>query len=398
MSLPTAQGLRECAARLGCIVITPAGRGGSMLVQSLLDGHPELAVFPDVPLGWDYFDGFVASGRDIGRWLDANPQVLDSRSGFGDSGGTLAEVLCNEAKSRRPILLSAFSHIAAALGGHGALDSRGFMAALAMAWAASGGQDLERLQFLVFHHHNNRRVVADLPRILADFPRLRVLVTCRHPIESALSFKTLDVRNGEASFRNFSRNVRGWSVKAFTNVFDLQPLLSASDQLRLIDLGDLHIRQQGLLAHMCDWLGLGFDGSLLQATVAGHPWMGNSADGRPIATFDPIRARLLYPTTLGMDKGLDADEYRFTRYFTHKLLEPFGYDDPLASQVPEAGLMAFAMIAVRRMEWLVPGTISHDRGLKRWLRRLGWTELLLVAAQLWKFGAVNPVALRQLRL
>lgn len=398
MNLPAAQALRECASRLGCIVITPAGRGGSMLVQSLLDGHPELAVFPDVPLGWNYFDGFVASGRDIGRWLDTNPQLLDSRSGFGDGGGALAEALRAEAQQRRPALAAAFDDIANALGGSEALDCRGFMAALAMAWASSAGQEIERLQYLVFHHHNNRRVVADLPRILADFPRLRMLVTCRHPVESALSFKTLDMRNGEASFRNFSRNVRGWSVKAFTNVFDMLPMLSAGDQMRLIDLGDLHVRQQRLLSAMCDWLGIGFSDSLLQSTIAGHPWMGNSADGRPIATFDPARAQLLYPATLGTAKGLDEDEYRFARHFTGKVMEAFGYDDPLAAQIAEANLLSFAGIAVRRMEWLVPGTISHDRGVKRWLRRLGWTELLLVARERWKLGAVAAVSLRQWRL
>ena len=396
--LPNPQLIKACVDRLGLVVVTPLGRSGSLLAQSLLDGHPALAVFPQVAQAYDYLETFDRSGSDIGRWLDTNPVFFTSRSGYGFTVGNeaLGRQLDAFFAERRTLFEEMFRHVCACLGGAESLDGRRLIAALAMSWAAIRGQRADHLSHAVIHHHNNRRIAGDMPAILDDFPEAYVLASCRHPIENALSFKTLDGRRGTDSFRNFSRNVRGWSVKGWRNTEKVLEQLAGEERLRLLDLNALHEWPEVLTARLAAWLGIEDNESLRHSTICGIPWLGNATDGRPIATFDRRRARLLYLSSIGEENGLTIDEYRFAEWFTRDIRTEAGYADPALA--PKTGLVGFLSIAARNIEFFRKDAIPHDRGFRRVVRKFGYSELLLVVLEVLALKTSRRKSMRHLRL
>jgi len=234
------------------------------------------------------------------------------------------------------------------------------------------------------------------PAVLPAFPDARGLAACRDPLESGLSFRTLDGRTGHASVRNYSRNVRGWSVTCWRNMETVAAQLPGAENLRLLDLGTLHRDPETMLKRLSDWLGITDDPALRQSTICDIPWLGNSADGSPIPTFEKKRAALLYPGTIGAEKGLSRAEYQFSEWFTRPFLQRAGYDDP--ATVRPVGFAGFLWILLTRMEWFRADTIAHDRGLKRFARRLGVVELAVVLREVRALKRSSRRPLAHLRL
>ncbi|WP_281018623.1 MULTISPECIES: sulfotransferase [unclassified Minwuia] len=376
-ALPARADIRDAADRLNLIVISPLGRSGSFLIQSLFDGHPEVVCFSEVAQHWHHADSFRAAGQDISAWLDAHPEFHDGRS-FAGEDASMADALATWFRQRRPQFEDAFRLAWETL--NDSAEERRLYVSLAVAWAVVRGQDLDRLRYVVLQHHNNRAIAGDMPAILRAFPETRILATCRHPIESGLSFLTLDRRTGHASFRNYCRNVRGWSVTCWRNMEAVAAQLSDESRLRLLDLNTLHEDPDGILRRLALWLGISDDPALHASSVCDIPWLGNSADGAPIPTFEHKRAALIYPATIGTQKGLSRNEYRFAEWFTRPFLRSAGYADP--ATVGTTSLAGFLWILISHMEWFRADTIAHDRGLKRFARRLGLVETALVLKEL----------------
>lgn len=376
-TLPDRASIRAAADRLKLIVISPLGRSGSFLIQSLFDGHPEVVCFSEVAQHWHHADSFRAADQDITTWLDAHPAFHDGRS-FAGEDASMADALATWFRQRRPLFEDTFRQAWNAL--DDSAEERRLFVSLAVAWACIRGQDLDRLQYVLLQHHNNRAIAGDMPAILRAFPDARILATCRHPIESGLSFLTLDRRTGHASFRNYCRNVRGWSVTCWRNMEAVAAQLSDESRLRLLDLNALHEDPDEILRRMTLWLGISDDPALHASSICDVPWLGNSADGVPIPTFEHKRAALIYPTGIGTEKGLSRSEYRFAEWFTRPFLRSAGYADPATEGT--TSLVGFLWILFSHMEWFRADTIAHDRGLKRFARRLGLVEIVLVLKEI----------------
>ena len=144
------------------------------------------------------------------------------------------------------------------------------------------------------------------------------------------------------------------------------------------------------------WLGIEDHESLRHSTMCGFPWLGNSADGTPIATFDQKRARLLYVSSIGEENGLTIDEYRFAEWFTRDTRTEAGYPDP--AHAPKTGLAGFLSIAVRNTEFFRKDVIPHDRGFRRLIRRFGYSELPLVVFEVLALKTSRRKDMRHLRL
>lgn len=395
-NLPDHEIIAAVAERLNIIIISPLGRSGSFLIQSLFDGHPEIACFPEVAQHWHHVNSFTAAGQDITSWLDGNPDFHDGHH-FAANDTEMANALLAWFASRRAAFEVCFRHTWTCLGERGVLsEGRRLYVSLAIAWTHARGQDLNRLKYVVLQHHNNRAISGDMPAILAAFPDARVLATCRHPIESGLSFQVLDRRTGQASFRNYSRNVRGWSVTCWRNMEAVAAQLPLENNLRLLDLSALHRDPETMLERLATWLDISDDPSLRQSTVCDVPWLGNSADGAPIPTFEAKRAALLYPGTIGAEKGLSRAEYQFAEWFTRPFLHSAGYED--TATVKPVDFRGFLWILLLQMEWFRADTIAHDRGLKRFARRLGVVEIALVLREVRALKRSGRRPLAHLRL
>lgn len=367
--------IRETVENLNLLVITPLGRSGSMLLQSLFDGHPEVVCFSEVSQHWRHWQNFLAAGQDISVWLDRNPGFHDAHD-FGDGDSEAGRAMLGWFAERRQDFEQAFNTVRAATTGLELTDGRRFMVCLALALASVRRQDLPSLRYIVFQQHNHKAMASDTARMVSDFPDLKVLATCRHPIESALSFHTLQKRTGHPTFRNFSRNVRGWSSACWRHLEIAVRHLAPAGSLRLIDLNSLHGDPDTMIGRLCQWLGIADHPSLHRSTMFGIDWGGNSADGTPIPTFSDKRARLIYPGNVGQSGGLTLTEYRFAEWLTRGVCQAAGYPDPESERRTGAG--GFLRILFTHMEWFRADVIAHDRGLKKLARRLGVIEIVLV--------------------
>jgi len=372
-TLPSPQTVKEIIGRLNLVIISPVGRSGSMLLQSLLDGHPEVVVFPEVAQGYNYIDVFKDNKCKISDWLDAHPTFYN---GFDPKNPSFHDELNSFFNQNRTRFEDTFRYISSVLGGAERLVGTTFMASLAMSWAVVNEQKIENIKLIVFHLHNNRRLTTDIPTILIDFPFAKLLVGARHPIENALSFKTLDKRTGVDSFRNYSRNLRGWSIKSWRNLQKAILNLQSDSSFKLLDLNALHNDPETLINKLSNWLGIKNDQSLYQPTICGIPWLGNSADGAPISAFDKKRAQLIYPISIDTDQGLTSNEYRFAEYLTRDILTKAGYSDSV--NITKVNFFGFLSIGVRKIEFFQKNVIPIDKGIKSFIRKFGYSELLLV--------------------
>ncbi len=390
-----AEDIRAAVARLNLFVITPLGRSGSMLLQSLFDGHPEAVCFSEVSQHWRHWPDFQAAGHDISLWLDRNPSFHDAHD-FGDTESDSGRAMLGWFVERRVQFEAAFGNAWNATGDMELFGGRRFVACLAVGLAAIRAQNLETLRYVVFQQHNHKAMASDAAAMVQDFPDMKVLATCRHPIESALSFHTLLKRTGHASFRNFSRNVRGWSSACWRNLEIASGHFDAARNLRLLDLNNLHGDPEGNIARLAGWLGIEDHPSLHRSTMFGHDWGGNSADGTPIPTFSAKRSKLAYPGTVGAEKGLTLTEYQFAERLTRGICKAAGYADPEAGQ--RSGLLRGIAILLTRMEWFRADVIAHDRGLKKLARRLGIIEVALVMREMFALSRTRFRDYASLRL
>ena len=380
-------------ARVNLTIVSTNGRAGSMLLQSLLDGHPSIIVFPEVALSYDYFQTFKACNYAINDWLTAYPAVY---KGFDPFNKVFNDKLDSFFSQNRANFESVFNDICTINGGADKLSSKTFMLNLSIAMAAITNKDLSKIKTVVFHHHNNLRINKQLPTILKDFPMAKMIIGIRHPIENALSFQTLDTRTRFKSFRNLSRSLRGWSVNSWLNMEKFSKKLAKPSHFKLMDLNALHHDPDYILSKLAEWLEVEPDESLKTPSILGVKWLGNSADGKPIESFEKKRSILKYPITLNTEKGLTSDEYQYAEYFCRDIMKKVGYSDPVTE--PKTNILGFCKIGFQNIEFYQSNTIGHDRGWRKFVRRFGYSEILFAFYVIFKSRFFPIKSLKEYRL
>ena len=370
------------------LLISTTGRAGSMLLQSLFDGHPAVIVIPEVAQSYNYIDSFKEVDADISTWLDKYPKFYN---GFDPKNKTFNSDISLSFSKNREKFETSFNNILSILGGKSSLNSKTFLIALSFSLSAIRGQNIDEVKYILFHYHNNRGIAVDLPLMLNDFPLLKVLVAIRHPIENTLSFQTLEKRTGVNSFRKFCRNTRGWSVKSWRNLQSLKQQLPNQDFFKLLDLNALHRNPDYILLKLVSWLDIVNHDSLKKPSISGIPWLGNSADGKPIEAFEKKRSILLYPTTIGTEQGLSQDEYLFAEYFCKDIMIKLGYDNSVKLQ--SINILQFFFILFKKIDFIDKNVIPHDKGIRKIIRMFGYSEIILVIKEVMamKFIPIKPM-------
>jgi hypothetical protein len=70
-------------------------------------------------------------------------------------------------------------------------------------------------------------------------------------------------------------------------MLDHAPAWTDSDRHRVLRLEDLHLHGPATMRWAATWLGIDFDPCLLESTLAGKPWGGNSRTGQRVNGFSP---------------------------------------------------------------------------------------------------------------
>ncbi len=369
--------IKKSFERLNLLVISTVGRAGSMLLQSLFDNHPEVVVIPDVAQSYNYIDIFKRVNFDIAKWLDEHKNFYN---GFDPYNQPFNTNVNNKFIENRKKFEDIFNNIIYNFDGIEKINSKSFMIALSLSLAVINDQDITKLKYILFHHHNNRRISIEMPLMLNDFSELKVLVAIRHPIENALSFQTLEIRTSISIFRKFSRNTRGWSVKSWRQLQTLKQQLLNKNSFKLLDLNTLHNNPDELLKKVTQWLNLENNDILKQPSILGIPWLGNSADGKPIQAFEKKRSILLYPITLDTKKGLTSEEYLFAEYFCRDIMIKLGYENSVS--LKSMNIFRFLFILFKNIEFYNTNITPHDKGIRSIIRKFGYSEIALVLKEI----------------
>lgn len=319
--------------------IVPAGRGGSLLLQSLFDGHPDLITLPG-------FIPFFGYGRGVNP-TDAS-QIMET---FGDAlglvpqddGGTSSRGLAPLDASYRRALARALSLRCAQLSARSG-EARYLQVLEVMHEAAADVRGYKDIDRALLHFHDVRR--SDSSLFARMFPKARVFIAARDPLISIDRWMgILSSRNQPLDPRDVYdssiRHARWWiDVKALFNIL-------GSDNVMLIDLPHLHAGGRQGIETLAAWLDLTPDRCLVESTLGGIPWQGNSSSGRAVYG---LRGKESASDALRL---LSDEHQSCLGYFFSDVRSSLGYEPSVARSVPSphlrARLLVSALQAPRRL-------------------------------------------------
>lgn len=353
------------------VALVTTGRSGTDFFQSLLDGHPEIAVFN----GAHFFYIFWDSARTVnyGGPLVIE-HILDEYVGtsihkfFGRYDGSERKgELGDDGREEIIIDLTEFrKHVLGLLAGQ-KINAKNFLTALVAAFDMSLGRNM--LDKRVFLHHAHR--ISRTQRFLEDFPSSKVLCMVRDPRANFVS--------GVEHWRRFEPKTNNPAYpiyiiwRALDEMAELSKLNPESiGALRLEDLG-----KHDTLEAFCMWIDIAFHPCMAESTWGGMRWWGDQISGRKIPDGD-----------LGFSPTMISNDWRTRLLRTEQLvlnhvLNPmicaYGYPKGAGSSRLWLPVVAVAILLPSTYEWrfLRPDFLigALSRGELRVFARSFWHPL-----------------------
>ncbi len=303
-------------------------KSGTTLLSALLDGHPELLVLPEETHYFRRLDalsslpraervGFLLEHTQLARMDAGHEEDLHRERGdysdyrdyrhfdFPAFRGELERRFAGTDGSDRALLDGLVATFAEATGQTGR-----------SVWVEKTPQNEDNLD-----------------RILAWYPKARILYIVRDPRDTYLSY---------AAFRPW-RSKGDFDVRRFTAVW-AQSLIrwrahaaaAGSDRAMVVRYEDVATSPEAHMRRIAGFLGVRFDDCLLVPTKLGQPWEGNSMHGD---SFQGIDTR-----PIGRWKSrLGAEDLAFIEAFLGKAMVDLGY----TPSAPRPGLGARARLLMR---------------------------------------------------
>lgn len=294
------------------IMITPHGRSGSLFLQSLFDGHPQLVTIPDISLNYQLDTETLDVEKYIDNFLKNNPQIVDSSQGYlGQIGTNVTKLFGFEGKNNlwhdaQLLKERVLARLRLSKSDHGQRISRKkFWIDFHFAYAEMLGMDVRKIKYIVFHQHDYRTFSHQ--SALDDFPNMFYFAMIRDPREDWNSWKkVLELRKGSlskltyrydlyANVRQYSRYIAG--LYDFSQNFKTRHLVT-------IDLNKFHLKNHCAMEAISRLLEIDFKPSLLLSTFNGQMWSGNSADRTAITGFDLTKSALKWKIDLQQSEAL----------------------------------------------------------------------------------------------
>ena len=175
---------------MNLILVTPHGRSGSLFLQSLFDGHPQVAGFPGLNFRYDFPDEIPNVELAVRQFIQENGELFDSSKGYlGFTREDSTTLLGANQNEHITVDASTFAdnavryEFAAWRGSSRAISRKEFVVGLHRAYARTIGQDVSKLKFILVHLHS---YAGGHDRAFQDFPGLYFLAMVRDPREDWL--------------------------------------------------------------------------------------------------------------------------------------------------------------------------------------------------------------------
>ena len=337
------------------------GRSGSLFLQSLLDGHPQVVMIPGTYLTgfyrfWEMF-GSLPALKLLDAFMSNHEVLFDARSPVSvthvgrDAGLALSFDKMGKHHDRalgvdRDVFMeSMLSHVMQECDDPNVerLSRRFFLQAIHAAYAeALGRQTSHKNLLIVLQTHNP--YLDQVEPIYQDFgPDVRFLHCLRDPIQALASWYAhmRDIDTGPDCQGGRSDLGLAWAA-IVRGIDHAKPIFAqyahhfqyekaardfigwVHEHTRGVRLEDLHTRPRETLENVCDWLEIDWHDSLLQSTFDGNLWNYRTTGGTTVygfqrTTIDKKHADVFTGFDRFRFKFLFADLFRAWKYPIHRL-------------------------------------------------------------------------------
>lgn len=271
------------------IFIVGAHKSGTSLMRSLLDGHPDLFVFP-FELHFFECRGFGVSNeyrRQPARSISQqelqdrfNNHIQQIAATQDTMGGTPPELLLDS-----DIFKQHFSDA------HIKWTDQELMETYFTAVAEALGMAFSSEQRWVEKSVEQAEFTADLQRM---FPDARFVHMIRNPYANVVALR--EYRRKRHAYPLLHRVMRTLEQQFQWAAFNQRNL----QHYNCVRYEDLVTSPEETMSHLADQLNISFQDSLLQPTVMGNPWGGNSSAEQPLQGISASRLHAwkekLHPT------------------------------------------------------------------------------------------------------
>jgi hypothetical protein len=320
-------------ANINLVAAMAYGRAGSILMQSLFDGHPVVLTLPHLGAMYSLIP---ASINDLDAQLDwfiaTFPSVFDTSRGgyFSDSNEFVAAKFGPDGTEDLHVSEADFKHHARSVGnefcladGNRRISRKEFFVLVHVAYGLCVRSfEVSAIRYIFYHTHAH--VQEEWQCMLEDFPGLYFIGMTRDPRQDWASWKKIHASRMQRPIADVPPVCLFLSEYYYSkSTHDLSHLVEnlQNNRIRLIDLEQLHILNKAAMTHLCSWLNIEFDECLLQSTFNGRQWHGNAANGKRLPAFNPNMTRDAWRSTLS-----DEDR-KIVCYLVPSSIRYFGYDE-----------------------------------------------------------------------
>lgn len=260
-----------------------AGRSGSSLLQSLLDSHKNILMFPGIyPI---FF-----------RWNNENKEELVNKVFFypeaspythyflGEKQNEVADLKLEETKD---LFQKVFEELPEK-------TIKNYTLAYHFSYATIHNYDFQQIKTIFIHHHyplcgktiqalNNGCSFDDFSFDFFDdinqmFPKSLLLFTLRDPFESYYSLFNYILHYNSAKSSKFDINhymmLLVYTSYTYLHIIKIQKQLAK--RFKLIYFEDIHLKTRETIDEIINFLNVEYDECLLKSTIDGKLWWGNN--------------------------------------------------------------------------------------------------------------------------
>ena len=270
------------------VCLIAANAGGTKVLHSYLDDHPQLYSIPAYPMLYLYphwktwqedLKEQMSWDKIIDLFCERHASVIDSRKIPATNG---LNHLGENKNEHIEINEQEFRSILGALLLDQKIERRTFLLAVHYAYAICKDQDIHQKTILLWHHH----VYEHLDDLIADFPESILFGTIRDPRPKLHRLHDFVIRSDEVKLNVTDCYIYRYNVFNIGNrvVFDklnkLHTIFPLS-RIFLIRHEDLKLKLKTIMENIADLLEIDYLPSMMETTFDGKWWWGHPIYNMP---------------------------------------------------------------------------------------------------------------------
>jgi len=330
------------------VFIVGAEKAGTTLLLALLDGHPRVFTFPFELQYHKHFGSL--SNKDYCQLDVLNTHFL-SRSKFSHLRRQ------NHHDKYNAGLLNFgnvdFRELTNYLGNlpNGTYQRKEYFFELAYALMYALGERRKSIKYLIEKPGNHGLDYVE--QIFKDFPTCRMIHIVRDPKDNVAALKEA-IRKYNGSWGEYCT---GKSLRRIKRGFAVAQSYCGDVRYKVIKYEDLVLKTNVIMEMVAEWLGISYEQCLVEPTILGHSWGGNSSSDEVF--------RNVSSNPIGRGRNLSNDEVQLTELLFPKESILFGYS------IRDPGVSWRRVLQLKLLDYHVKPLIFTLQWLLRKMAQIG---------------------------